>query len=91
MQSNARRQLAVYHDLYLNIFDYRCIMCGRRTKIVHEIVPISHGKHCLIGINRVPLCPEHHTWAHESTRKSIPILIEKRKEFLRNKWNLKKK
>ena len=84
--SKARQQLSVYKDLYLRIFDNKCIMCGIPTNVLHEIVPISHGKHCLIGINRVPLCNKHHDWAHASTRTSIPILVEKRKEFLRKKW-----
>lgn len=85
-KSRARQQLALYHDLYLRIFEFRCIMCGKPTNVLHEIIPISHGKSSLVGKNRVPLCLEHHTWAHESTKKSIPILVEKRKEFLRRKW-----
>ena len=86
MKSPARQQLAQFKDLYLRIFEYKCIMCGVPTNVLHEIVPISHGKTALVGKNRVPLCDNHHTWAQNGTRKSIPILVEKRKEFLRRKW-----
>ena len=90
--SQARKQLDASRDLILRLFDYRCIMCGAPTREVHEIVPISHGASSLAGRNRVPLCghgstENHHDWAHRvGTRVSIPILQEKRAEFLRKKW-----
>lgn len=90
MQSQARKKLSKFKDLYLRIFEYKCIMCGVYAKVLHEIIPISHGKIALKGINRVPLCNKDHTWAQNGTRKSIPILQEKRREFLRKKWQSKK-
>ena len=98
-KSEARIYLAETRDLVLKIFDYKCIMCGKPTNVVHEIIPISHGKHALAMRNRVPLCgwpsnPSNgscHDWAHRiGTRNSIPILQEKRAEFLRKKWQLLK-
>lgn len=90
-KSDARIYLAETSDLILKIFDYKCIMCGRLTNVVHEVVPISHGKSALAGKNRVPLCNKDHDWAHRvGTRVSIPILREKRHEFLRKKWKILK-
>jgi len=90
--SKERQQLQEYRDLYLKIFDGRCIMCGTPTSVLHEIVPISNGKSSLAGRNRVPLCNTHHTWAHDSgTRNTIPVLQEKRREFLVGKWQRSKK
>ena len=91
-QSKARAKLESSRELILRIFDYRCIICGAPTREVHEIIPISHGEIALAGRNRVPLCgygstENHHDWAHRvGTRMSIPILQEKRAEFLRKKW-----
>jgi 5-methylcytosine-specific restriction endonuclease McrA len=85
--SKQRQQLAVYRDMYLRIFDGRCVRCGKPTKTLHEIIPISHGAKSLAGKNRVPLCTQCHSWAHDvGTKISIPILQEERNEFLRRKW-----
>ena len=95
-KSKAREYLENTRELVLMIFDSRCILCGRYTREVHEIVPISHGKKALAVKNRVPLCgfpndSNCHAWAHNvGTRKSIPILLEKRAEFLRKKWKMMK-
>ena len=94
-KSQARMKLDASRDLILRLFDYRCIMCGAPTREVHEIVPVSHGASSLAGRNRVPLCghgstENHHDWAHRvGTRVSIPILQEKRAEFLRKKWQMR--
>lgn len=91
-RSKSRIYLEQTRELVLKIFDYQCIMCGKYTREVHEIIPISHGKKSLAVKNRVPLCgfphdENCHEWAHKvGTRKSIPILQEKRAEFLRRKW-----
>ena len=93
-KSKAREHLEQTRELVLKIFDNKCIMCGRPTKEVHEIIPISHGKKYLAVKNRVPLCgngskDNHHDWAHRiGTRNSIPTLLEKRAEFLRKKWKI---
>ena len=93
--SNARIYLDQTRELVLKIFDNKCIMCGRPTKEVHEIITISHGKKHLAVKNRVPLCgngskDNHHDWAHRiGTRNSIPVLLEKRAEFLKRKWSMR--
>lgn len=95
--SKQRQQLAVYRDMYLRIFDGRCVRCGKPTKTLHEIIPISHGTKALAGKNRVPLCdfPNEdscHSWSHDvGTKISIPILQDARKEFLGEKWQREKK
>ena len=72
-------------DQILQIFGGRCIRCGKRTVVVHEIVPKSHGKEYLAAENRVPLCNECHiVWSHGNTTISIPILTERRKKALLN-------
>lgn len=93
-KSRARLELDRTRNLVLSIFDYKCIICGTPTREVHEIVPISHGRKYLAVRNRVPLCgygsmENHHDWAHRvGTRNSIPLLQEKRAEFLRKKWQM---
>jgi len=72
-------------DQILKIFGGRCIRCGRRTVVVHEIVPKSHGDEYLAADNRVPLCSPCHEWAHSNTTTSIPMLTERRKKVLQNK------
>lgn len=71
------------------IFDNRCIRCGNKADIIHEILPISHGKMSLLTKNRAPLCNLCHSWAHAvGTNISIPVLQGKRKEFLVRKFLL---
>ena len=57
-------------------------MCGRFTDVIHEIIPRSSGKIAMNIENRVPLCAEHHDWAHNGTKISIPILQREREEVL---------
>jgi 5-methylcytosine-specific restriction endonuclease McrA len=84
-----REYLRKDHDLVLKLFDYRCIVCGKKTNEVHEIIPISNGKKYLAIKNRVPMCREDHNIAHKSTKKSIPLLQEARRGFIiRVMWNL---
>lgn len=91
-KSKARERLQKSKETILKIFDYRCIRCGKATEVIHEIIPISHGRKALAGVNRVPLCdfPNEnscHDWAHRvGTRNSIPTLQSRRAEFLRWKW-----
>lgn len=77
-----REYLKKDHDLILKLFDHRCIVCGRRTNEIHEIIPISHGKKYLAIKNRVPVCRKHHIEAHNSTKRSIPELQELRKRYI---------
>lgn len=82
--SKERAYLKKDHDLVLKLFDHRCIVCGRKTNEVHEIIPISNGKKYLAIRNRVPVCRKCHLWAHNSTKVSIPILQEKRELYIQN-------
>ena len=88
MKSKARQELDLSRDLILWLFDNRCLMCGKPSKVIHEVVPISHGKTSLRIQNRVILCDAHHNWAHDSTNVSITILQSKRKKFLIRKFGL---
>ena len=88
-KSKAREYLDKDRNFLLWLFDYKCLMCGRETNVIHEIVPISSGKKALVWKNRVTLCQKDHAWAHDvGTNNSIPILQEKRKEFLIRKFGL---
>lgn len=89
-KSKNREYLDKDRELIFFLFDYRCLMCGKVTNVaIHEIIPISHGKRSLHWKNRVLLCNIHHEWAHGiGTNNSIPILQEKRKEFLIRKFGL---
>lgn len=88
-KSKAREILDQDRDYLLWLYDRKCIVCGVFTNVLHEVVPISHGKVALHPNNRVTLCQTHHSWAHDvGTRNSIPILQEKRKEFLIRKFGL---
>lgn len=82
--SKEREYLKKDHDLVLKLFNYRCIVCGKKTNEVHEIIPISNGKKYLAIKNRVPVCRKCHGWAHNSTKVSIPILQEKRELHIQN-------
>lgn len=77
-----REYLRKDHDLILKLFGGRCLVCGRPTNIVHEIVPISHGKKYLAIKNRCPLCLFHHDWAHIATKTSIIELQELREKYI---------
>lgn len=89
MKSRARQYLDKDREFILWLFDGRCLRCGRKTNIIHEIVPISHGKSSLHWKNRAPLCIVCHDWAHGiGTNNSIPVLQEKRKQFLIRKFEL---
>lgn len=89
IKSKARQKLDRGRELILWLFDNRCVKCGRPSIIIHEIVPISHGRYTLVIKNRVILCQACHEWAHAvGTKKSIPILEELRKKFLIRKFGL---
>jgi 5-methylcytosine-specific restriction endonuclease McrA len=86
-KSKARIQLERDRDFILWLFDEHCVRCGRPSNIIHEVIPISHGMMSLLPSNRVVLCPNCHTWAHDiGTNKSIPILQAKRHEYLVRKF-----
>lgn len=84
-KSKARQELDKDRKFIFWLFGKNCLMCGKPTNTIHEIIPISGGRTSLHWTNRVPLCVIHHSWAHESTKVSIPILQEKRLEYLKRK------
>lgn len=87
--SKAREQLAKDKKFILWLFDNRCVRCGRPTNVIHEIIPISHGKVALNWKNRVTLCQFCHSWAHDiGTNISIQVLQVKRREFITRKFLL---
>jgi len=47
------------------LFHERCVVCGRNSRIVHEIIPRSSGKVAINLDNMVVLCSEHHDWVHK--------------------------
>jgi len=66
-----------------DLFYRRCVVCGKRTRIVHEIIPRSNGKISLQLSNMVTLCSDHHNWAHNvGSKVSAPILKEARERVL---------
>ncbi len=88
-KSKAREYLDKDRELILWLFENRCIRCGKITNVIHEIIPISHGKSSLHWKNRVTLCQKDHAWSHDiGTNNSIPILQEKRKLFLIRRFGL---
>lgn len=89
-KSKAREELDKDRDYILWLYDNQCIICGaHHTITIHEVIPVSHGKVALQINNRVTLCQKHHSWAHDiGTNNSIPILQQKRKEFLIRKFGL---
>ena len=89
LKSKARQQLEKDRDFILWLFDGKCVKCGKPTNVIHEVVPISHGRSTLSIKNRVTLCVICHAWAHNiGTNNSIIILREKRKEFLIRRFDL---
>lgn len=88
-KSKARQELDKDRDFILWMYDGKCLICGKPSIVIHEVVPISHGRKALLPKNRIVLCNVHHDWAHSiGTNNSIPILQEKRKEFLIRKFGL---
>ena len=85
-KSKARIELDKDRKFILWLFDSKCVWCGAPTTIIHEIIPISHGKMSLLLKNRVPLCIRCHGIAHANTNQSIPILQDKRKQYLYRKF-----
>ena len=58
-------QLKELKEQCRELFHERCIVCGRNSRIVHEIIPRSSGKVAINLDNMVVLCSEHHDWVHK--------------------------
>ena len=91
-KSKARIRLDEDRNLIWFLFGNNCVKCGRPTAVIHEIIPISHGRSALHWTNRVPLCDYPyqnpcHGWAHSvGTNNSIPVLQEIRENYLMKKF-----
>jgi 5-methylcytosine-specific restriction endonuclease McrA len=57
-------QLKELKEQCRELFHERCVVCGRYSRIVHEIIPRSHGKVAINLDNMVVLCSEHHNRVH---------------------------
>lgn len=65
------------------MFHGRCVRCNSKAVTIHEIIPRSHGNGTMDIENRVPVCADCHSWAHDvGTKNSIPILQQYRKDIL---------
>lgn len=71
-------------QLLFKKFRFRCLHCGKRGIVLHELEPRSRRpKDWDAEENRVLLCAECHNWAHKvSCKASTPILREQRERFL---------
>lgn len=68
----------------LDAFKRRCIRCGRRAEVVHEIeVFRSGGERAYAFDNRAPLCNNCHEWAHSgNTTEKRALLKQMRREVV---------
>jgi len=83
VKSKARQELDKDRDEILALFHSRCGMCGKPSIVIHEIIPLSHGRVAMSKENRIVLCNTCHDWAHRvGTNISIRILQQKREEYL---------
>jgi 5-methylcytosine-specific restriction endonuclease McrA len=83
MKSKARQELDKDRDEILDLFHFRCGVCGRPSNMIHEIIPLSHGRVSMSKDNRIVLCNICHDWAHKTgSNISIPMLQQKRGEYL---------
>lgn len=57
-------------------FDYRCAVCGAPAVTLHEIVPKSkRPKTWNKPENRIPLCNDHHLYAHAKGTKRVQDVL----------------
>lgn len=72
--------IVLTHDQIELLFRHQCVRCGKRSRVVHELLPRGKaGKKWYHWSNRVVLCAECHQWAHDiGTLKSRQVLAELR-------------
>lgn len=59
----------------------RCVICGRGTRVIHEIVPKSIRPKTWDTLdNRVPLCTVHHLKVHETGTHNWEEKLRNRKK-----------
>jgi 5-methylcytosine-specific restriction endonuclease McrA len=73
----------------LKKFNYRCIRCGRKTLVIHEISPRILGKDSMREENRVPLCNKCHDWAHSLGSIKSGIVLRKLRDRKLSLWQKK--
>lgn len=59
----------------LELFDYKCALCGNPRVSCHHIRYGACGRHTYMG-NIIPLCKYHHDLVHTNKKKWQPILIK---------------
>ena len=64
----------------LAYFKNVCVICGRPACVTHEIEPRSRGNNALRFENRIALCGDCHSFAHEQGISSETV---KNMQFLR--------
>ena len=82
MQSGATECSAVREQV-LKLYNHRCAICGRRTRIIHEIVPRSvlPNDWCRVD-NMIALCAEHHEQVHNRGTKASEAWLRKHQRQL---------
>ena len=63
------------YEITMDIFDYKCAICGSNVVALHHIRYGAVGRHTYLG-NVIPLCPNHHNLVHSNKKKYQPILID---------------
>ncbi|MFA9409405.1 MAG: HNH endonuclease [Candidatus Dadabacteria bacterium] len=73
------------------LFHERCIVCGRHSRIVHEVIPRSSGKIAINLDNMVVLCNICHDHAHSvgSEISEETLLIYRNKGIARYGYKTK--
>ena len=67
----------ITRKMVLRYYHYRCVRCKKSAVVVHEITPRSlRPKNWWLLENRVALCAECHSWAHERGAKSSAEELE---------------
>ena len=65
------------YEKSLELFDYKCALCGNPNCACHHIRygGLRGGRLTYMG-NVIPLCERHHTLVHTNKGKYMPMLIK---------------
>lgn len=71
------------YERIMELFDHRCVVCGRMAVTVHEIEPKSRGRQIAMQFeNRISICHPCHVWVHEhNTKQTRDELREMRAKY----------
>jgi 5-methylcytosine-specific restriction endonuclease McrA len=62
-------------------FRWLCILCGRKSEVIHEIIPKSQApKTWKKSGNRVPLCVSCHDVVHRASARAYKEILEKTRD-----------